>query len=122
METSRLNMSSVRLSSGNQGHTPLIGESCQTGDFISQGMFGVDVVGDLRFSGHYNIVVTLLKFLNSHGKARASTVADVQCPQSKPWRARLWGCHRMKRVFTMGVGMSENDRWHGCGCCGLGTN
>jgi hypothetical protein len=80
VETSGLNMPPVGLSSGNQGDTALIWKSCGAGDFVPQGMFGVNVVGDLRLGGDYEVVVALLKVPNSHGKARASTVTDVQCP------------------------------------------
>jgi hypothetical protein len=67
MKLSRLNMPAVWAGSSDESDSSLVREGLRTGNLVAKGVFGVDVILNLSFSGNNDIVVALLEFPNSNG-------------------------------------------------------
>jgi hypothetical protein len=78
MKHGGLNGPAIRIGSSDKRNASLVGESLRADNSVAKGVFGVDIIRDLGFSGKDNIKVALLEFANSNGQARVAPIAEVK--------------------------------------------
>ena len=116
MEQGGFNVPSCGVGAGNKGHAALIRAGFGADNGVAKGMLGIDVIGNLSFSGQDNVVVALLEFTDGNGQPRVAAIADIQCAKDNVWGSSLLllgGGRSVKRVPTIvdGMGKSERHRW-----------